>query len=69
MGTYALKQVREFLWKFLVTFLLYLSYFAEGRSYVETNFGQYVTGFMDGVVVSISFFVLALYLRKEKKEN
>ena len=69
MRTFSSKEIREFLWKFLLTLFLYLSYFTEIKSYFQANFGQYVTGFIDGVVVSISCFVLVLYLTEEKKDK
>jgi len=67
MRNFPFKEIREFFWKFLVTFFLYLSYFAEGRSYIELNFGRYVVGFVDGVVLCISCFVLVLYLTEQRK--
>jgi hypothetical protein len=69
MRNFSSKEIGQFLWKFLLTFFLYLSYFTEGRSYVVNNLGQYATGFMDGAVVSISCLVLILYLTDEKKEG
>ena len=63
------KPLYGFLWKLLATFLLYLSYFAEGRTYVLLKLGVYITGLVDGVILSLSFSVLVLYLREVNKEK
>jgi len=57
------------IWKLLATFLLYLSYLTEGRTYVELNCGIYVAGLVDGVVLSLSLFAVALYFGEIKKDN
>jgi hypothetical protein len=69
MRSFSSKEMRQFLWRFVLTFFLYLSYFAEGRPFVQINFGQYAIGFMDGAIVSISCVVLILYLTEEEKDE
>jgi hypothetical protein len=63
------RRFGGFLQKLIVTLFGYLSYFAGVRPYLERNFGNYIEGLVDGVVLCISFLIFVSYIRKDEKEK
>ena len=52
---------RKMIW-LLVMLFGYLGYFAEIRQYFEVNYGFYITGILDGVVLTTTLFTFFIYI-------
>jgi len=54
-------QAKKIFWFIIVPFFSYLSYYSQIRPYFLAQHGEYVCGFVDGLVFTLSVIVLTLY--------
>jgi len=57
-----LELAKIVFWLVIVPTFGYLDYYTQIRPYFLSNHGGYLTGFIDGIIVSLSILVFMCYL-------
>ncbi len=56
------KEIAKKISWFVIAFFAYLGYIAEIRKYIETNYGIWVMGVIDGVILTFTTLVIVFYI-------